>query len=645
MPDHCRPYALSHASENALAKKCDHQHDLVCERCNLFRSTVKEIKEVLEQVEMSQDKKNELRFQVEQAKKSIDAWKSHLLRSINQDEARVDILNSLDNTSVLVVLDWAMKFIPRKYRESQTDWFGKRGISWHVSVVTRKVDDKPQMLTLVHTFQKSNQDSFYVLAVIDDVIHQLKKVMPELKSVNFRQDNAGCYHSATTVLGVRQLAQKHDVSLKMDFSDPQGGKGPCDRKAATIKNHMRSYLNSGNDISNASQMKRAIESNGGVRGVTAILCGPLNIPNSDLFEKWEGISFINNVEFKEDHMKVWRAYGTGEGKEVPYSEFGANASSHVPELLPSFSSIEDTPDDPIPSFNDVTPRHIVKEKAQRATTSETPDGDSDTDEDTLFTCSVEGCVKTFQRFSSLQTHLDIGKHKYALERETLLDKAKIKYAQKLESGQSAIDTEIDESDLPSSSDVTMPLPMGWALKSSASRRRLSKNQKSYLTDLFLLGEQTRRKADPDEVAKSMRKAQHADGTLRFQNDEYLTSKQISSFFSRLASKKSVPDTNTSDDDGEEDEQLSAMKESEFHQMRLDILNEISINHPILYDAYNICELASRNKLTKFSISMLKQICAQFDLDTSGVKQTRKKPYIDILTNLVKSCSCQSDQAD
>ncbi len=88
-----------------------------------------------------------------------------------------------------------------------------------------------------------------------------------------------------------------------------------------------------------------------------------------------------------------------------------------------------------------------------------------------------------------------------------------------------------------------------------------------------------------------------------------------------------------------------MKESEFHQMWLDILNEISINHPILYDAYNICELASRNKLTKFSISMLKQICAQFDLDTSGVKQTRKKPYIDILTNLVKSCSCQSDQAD
>ena len=74
----------------------------------------------------------------------------------------------------------------------------------------------------------------------------------------------------------------------MDFSDPQGGKGPCDRKAASIKNHMRSYLNSGHDISSAQDMKSAIESNGGVSGVaTAILCGPLTIPDPSHFPKWD----------------------------------------------------------------------------------------------------------------------------------------------------------------------------------------------------------------------------------------------------------------------------------------------------------------------------------------------------------------------
>ena len=46
----------------------------------------------------------------------------------------------------------------------------------------------------------------------------------------------------------------------------------------------------------------------------------------------------------------------------------------------------------------------------------------------LFTCTEEGCVKSFQRFSSLQNHLDVGKHNYILEQETFLDKAMVQYA-------------------------------------------------------------------------------------------------------------------------------------------------------------------------------------------------------------------------
>ena len=71
------------------------------------------------------DVKEEMKFVLTQAKKNIEARKAHIIRSVNQDAARLDILNTLDDSSVLVVLHWAMKFIPRKYRESQADWFGK----------------------------------------------------------------------------------------------------------------------------------------------------------------------------------------------------------------------------------------------------------------------------------------------------------------------------------------------------------------------------------------------------------------------------------------------------------------------------------------------------------------------------------------
>ena len=72
---------------------------------------------------------DELPLMTEKAKHDINAWKTNLLRSVNQDKARLDILRDLDDTSVLLIQDWAMKFIPLNYRENRTDWFGKRGIS------------------------------------------------------------------------------------------------------------------------------------------------------------------------------------------------------------------------------------------------------------------------------------------------------------------------------------------------------------------------------------------------------------------------------------------------------------------------------------------------------------------------------------
>ncbi|KAK3724020.1 hypothetical protein QZH41_000588, partial [Actinostola sp. cb2023] len=69
--------------------------------------------------------------------------------------------------------------------------------------------------------------------------------------------------------------------MRMDFSEPQGGKGACDRKAAAIKSHMRLYLNSGKDIETAAQMKEAIESSEGLPSVSVTLCGtPNNTPST-----------------------------------------------------------------------------------------------------------------------------------------------------------------------------------------------------------------------------------------------------------------------------------------------------------------------------------------------------------------------------
>ena len=72
----------------------------------------------------SNDDKDEALFLVQNAQKAILSWKAHQLRTINQDRARLDILALIDSEDVLIVQDFAMKFMSSQYREAQSDFFG-----------------------------------------------------------------------------------------------------------------------------------------------------------------------------------------------------------------------------------------------------------------------------------------------------------------------------------------------------------------------------------------------------------------------------------------------------------------------------------------------------------------------------------------
>ena len=56
------------------------------------------------------------------------------------------------------------------------------------------------MLIFSHIFHSTLQDNSAVIAVMSDVISQLKIIMPELKTVYYRQDNAGCDHCGFTMV-------------------------------------------------------------------------------------------------------------------------------------------------------------------------------------------------------------------------------------------------------------------------------------------------------------------------------------------------------------------------------------------------------------------------------------------------------------
>lgn len=79
VPDHCRAYALSYQGDTDYVSACDHEHDLICDRCYLLTNVIREIESALEDVEIPTDEKDETKYVVSLAKKRIEAWKAHLL--------------------------------------------------------------------------------------------------------------------------------------------------------------------------------------------------------------------------------------------------------------------------------------------------------------------------------------------------------------------------------------------------------------------------------------------------------------------------------------------------------------------------------------------------------------------------------------
>ena len=188
--------------------------------------------------------------------------------------------------------------------------------------------------------------------------------------------------------------------------------------------------------------------------------------------------------------------------------------------------------------------------------------------------------------------------------------------------------------------------MGWALKSSQGRRtkRFSEKQKNYLSSRFSIREVTGQKADAASVAKAMMTARDVNGERLFTSSEFLTSQQVASYFSRLASKRTLKDQEREEEDSdvEIDQREAAENEDDFSGLRSDVLEQLAISHPIYYDCYNLCELIKNAKISNFAIPVLQDICRHFDISVADITKRRKAPYVDRIVAYCKDCPCHND---
>ncbi len=218
---------------------------------------------------------------------------------------------------------------------------------------------------------------------------------------------------------------------------------------------------------------------GGIPGVHVTLCEEVTVP-SPFQGKIDDVSSLSNIAYEDGGMRDWKAYGIGSGKIL--ADKPRCSSEQLPHLTTTNCTTQDL-------FQAISWKNV---KTAATKTSSKDAGDQDKDHPIkLFSCSEEGCVKSYQRHVDLLHHLDCGEHKRELEKETFPDKIVLGYAERLE-GQFVYKptTESGSGTSDGTSRRTKPLlSMGWALKTGQdTRSRFTEKQKNYLIQKFEIGE-------------------------------------------------------------------------------------------------------------------------------------------------------------
>jgi hypothetical protein len=624
--DHCRVFALNDPDDKDFKTSCDHLHTALCTDCEELKTTVAEIKRTIEASgsNLSQEKRDDLMHDFQEAELNIKKWKAHIIRSVNQESAKQNVLETLDDSSVLIVMDWAMKFVQMKFREKQSEWYGKRGMSWHISSVISKDTEKQTNIvtSYVHLFDSCTQDWFSVASIVEDLLQNVKTNQPNISQAYLRSDEAGCYHNNLLIAALKDIGERVGVSIcQYDFSEPQQGKDICDRIICPLKTSVRTYCNEGNDVMTAKDMYVAL-TNYRVKGTTAsVNCINDSVTQLDA-NKLPNFSGFHNFKYHKDGITVWKAFGIGKGKT-----FSNNTIYKTHQQATELKSEV--------KFPTVEGRLHKSKSTDQVNSSEDNNG--------LYSCNETHCNYTFSSFQDLENHMNLGQHSRVVNNETIYDTIRREWAKKYDNinsnptSASSLAREMVEGQT--------KLQQGWALSNPRKGGvRFSQKVREYLIKKFDLGELTGNKADPLQVACAMKNSRDECGDRIFTREEWLTKTQIKGFFSRVAKlrkkggarKSSKAEELLEDDiieDFEDDEEENELRE----ELINDIIDKIGVTHPILYDTYNLCELYADNRISIFKVKMLKDICKYFELKHSS--KDKKIDLVNRISNFVQKCSC------
>lgn len=95
-----------------------------------------------------------------------------------------------------------------------SDFFEKRGKSWHISCVIEKQEERFSVQCFVHSFEQCKQDWFAVASIIESLLKTFKTEQPFITEAFLRSDNGACYHNAPLLFALLAIGSRTGIQIK-----------------------------------------------------------------------------------------------------------------------------------------------------------------------------------------------------------------------------------------------------------------------------------------------------------------------------------------------------------------------------------------------------------------------------------------------
>ena len=167
-----------------FCEECPHSHDIHCDRCDSLDSNFRDILKRIDDLVINDETRARINLENKgcSIEHSMPGKLIYFVLLIKKKQNRTLLLSLTKKHAC--IMDWAMKYLPQHYRKQMSEFFGKRGKSWHISaVITRSQEEgRCEVECFVHLFNTCKQNSFAVMSVIEHLHHTIKIVYPSINN-------------------------------------------------------------------------------------------------------------------------------------------------------------------------------------------------------------------------------------------------------------------------------------------------------------------------------------------------------------------------------------------------------------------------------------------------------------------------------